>query len=97
MAAERLGELRRLAVADAVRDLADGQVRVASISAARSMRTRVRWSRNVVLADLGVGALQLAPGRGDATGDVIEREVGGVLALDDRGGLLEERGAQANG
>ena len=48
VAAEGLGELGGLAVADAVRDLAHGQAAAASSSAARSMRTRVRCSRNVV-------------------------------------------------
>ena len=42
------------------------------------------------LADLGVGALELAARRGDAAGDVVEREVGGVLAIDDLRGLVEQ-------
>ena len=49
------------------------------------------------LADLGVRTLQLAPRRRDAAGDVVEREIGGVLTIDDLSGLLEQRGAQANG
>ena len=49
------------------------------------------------LADLGVGALQLAARGGDAAGDVVERQVGGVLGLDDGDGVLEEARAVADG
>jgi hypothetical protein len=49
------------------------------------------------VADLGVGALELASGRRDPAGDVVERQVGGVLGLDDRGGVLEEARAVADG
>ena len=81
VAPERLRELGRLAVADAVRDLAHGQpAGWSSSSAAFSIRTRVRWSRNVVCADLGVGALELAARGRDAAGDLVEREVAAVLA-----------------
>ena len=60
------------------------------------MRTRVRWSRNVVFADLGVGALQLAARGGDAAGDVVEREVEPYSAHD-RDGVLVEARAQRDG
>ena len=67
--------------------------RAASISAARSIRTRGEVVAERRAPDLGVGALEL-PSRGrHATGDVVERELGGVLALDDRVRLLEEAGA----
>ena len=54
------------------------------------MRTRGQVVAEGRVADLGVGALQLAARGGDAAGDVVEREVGGVLLLDDRDGVLEE-------
>ena len=44
--------------------------------------------------DLGVRALQLAPRRGDAARDVLERQVAGVLAIHDRDGVREETRAQ---
>src|SRR3954452_25339913 len=97
VAAERLGELRGLAVADAVGDLPHGQPARAEHlgGAAHPDGGQVVAERRV--ADLGVGALQLAARRRDAAGDVVEREVGGVLGLDDRGGVLEEARAVADG
>ena len=79
VAAERLGELRGLAVADAVGDLADRQpARGEQLGGAlHAHRGQVLAERRV--ADLRVGALELAARRGDAAGDVVERQVGGVL------------------
>ena len=79
MAAERLGELRGLAVADPVGDLADRQAAVGEQlgGALHAHAGQVLAERGV--ADLGVGALELAPRRGDAARDVVEGEVGGVL------------------
>ena len=68
-APERLRELRRLAVADAARDLAHGhagageQLGGAVHPDARELLAERR------VADLGVGALELAPRRGDAARD----------------------------
>jgi hypothetical protein len=80
MAAERLRELRRLPVADAVGDLADREhPRGEQLGrAVHPHPGQVVAERGV--ADLGVGALELAPGRGDAARDVVEREVGRVVA-----------------
>ena len=61
------------------------------------MRTRGQVLAEGGVADLGVGALQLAARGGDAAGDVVEREVGGVLGLDDRDRVLEEAGPVADG
>ena len=55
----------------------------AGAAPARSIRTAVRCSRNVVLPDLGVRALKLTSRGRDATSDVVERQVGAVLGLDD--------------
>src|SRR3954447_22835705 len=90
VAAERLGELGGLAVPDPARDLAHGQ------AAAREQPgpapppgpREVLAERGV--ADLGVGALELAARGRDAAGDVVERQVRGVLRLDDLGGIVEE-------
>ena len=49
------------------------------------------------VADLGVRALELAARGRDAARDVVEREVAGVLLLDDRDGVLEQAGAVADG
>src|SRR4051812_31893915 len=91
VAAERLRELRRLAVADAARDLAHGQAGVAE----QRRRALHAHARQVLaegrVADLGVGALQLAARRRDAARDVVEREVGGELLVHDRDRVLEER------
>src|SRR5215218_7672829 len=64
VAAERLGELGRLAVPDAARDLADGEA-----AAGEELRGALHPHAREVLAegrvaDLGVGALELAARRG---------------------------------
>src|SRR5919206_474944 len=48
-------------------------------------------------ADLGVCALELAARGGDAPGDVVQRQLGGVLRVDDGRGVLVEARAVANG
>ena len=75
VAPERLGELGRLAVADALGDLADGQdpARQQVGRRVHANAGQMRAERRV--ADLGVGALQLAPRGRDAAGDVVERKV----------------------
>src|SRR4051794_40786314 len=97
VAAERLGELRRLAIADAMGHLANGQA-----APAEHLRGALHPDRRQVVAerrapDLGVGALELAARGRDAARDVVEREVGRVLGLDDRGGVLVEAGAVTDG
>ena len=87
VAPERLRELRGLAVADALGDLADGQAARRSSSAARSIRTRGEVLAERRVADLGVGALELAARGRDAPRDVVERQIGAVLGLDDRDGI----------
>ena len=42
------------------------------------------------LAGLGERALELAAGGGHPAGDVVQRELGVVLGLDDRGRLVEQ-------
>src|SRR3954452_5031827 len=97
MAAERLGELGGLAVPDPARDLAHGQ------AAAREQLGRALHpdAREVLaergVADLGVGALELAARGRDAAGDVVERQVRGVLRLDDLGGIVEEARPETDG
>src|SRR3954469_5886615 len=97
VAAERLGELRRLAIADAVGDLAHGQA-----APAEHLGGALHPDRREVVAerrapDLGVRALELAARGRDAARDVVEREVRGVLGLDDGGGVLVEAGAVTDG
>src|SRR3954469_24946078 len=97
MAPERLGELGRLAVAHAVRDLAHGQR-----PRREHLGRAVHAHGGEVLAegrpaDLAVRALELAPRGGDAAGDVVERDLSRVLGLDDRDGVLEEAGPVADG
>jgi hypothetical protein len=96
MAAERLGELRGLAIADAMGDLADRQpaCRQQLGRALHPHRGEVLAERGV--ADLGVGALQLAARRGNAPGDVVERQIVAVLGLHDRDGIAEEARAMTN-
>src|SRR3954452_5674101 len=97
VAAERLGELGGLAVPDPARDLAHRQ------AAAREQlgRTLHPDAREVLaergVADLGVGALELAARGRDAARDVVERQVGGVLRLDDLDGIVEEAGPMTDG
>ena len=67
-----------------------------SISAAFCMRTRVRWSGTSSRRSRRTHAGVATRGR-DTARDVVEREIGGVLPIDDLGGLLKQRGAQANG
>src|SRR4051794_13114631 len=97
VAAERLGELGGLAVADAVGHVADGEApdpqQLGGAVHAHGGQVLTEGG----LADLAVGALQLASRGGHATGDVVERQVGGVLVLDDGDRVLEEAGPQADG
>ena len=95
--AEGLRELGGLAVSHAMRDLANGE-RAGGEHLGGFLHPD---ARQVVaeggLADLGVRPLELTAGGRDAAGDVVEREIGRVLAIDDLSGLLEQRGAQADG
>ena len=83
MAAERLGELCRLAVADAARDVGDRQV------GALQQRGRVLHAHRGHLVaeraagELGEHALELALGGRDLAGHVAEREVGLTMARED--------------
>ena len=61
------------------------------------MRTRGQVLAERRPADLGEGALQLAPRGRHAARDVVEREVLGVLGVHDRRGVLEQAGAEADG
>ncbi len=96
MATERLRELGGLAVADTVRDFANRH-------AARSEELcgAVHAHRREVLTegrltDLGVGALQLASRGRHAARDVVEREVGAVLGLDDGYRVAKQARAMAD-
>ncbi len=68
----------------------------ASSSAARSIRTRREVLAEGRVADLGVGALQLASRGRDAARDVVERQVGAVLGLDDGYRVTEEARAMTD-
>src|SRR5215211_5174873 len=85
MAPERLGELGGLAVSHAVRDLADRQAagRQQLAGALHADSRELVAERRV--PDLGERPLQLAARRGDAAGDVIERELFLVLVRHDLG------------
>src|SRR4051794_34278186 len=90
VAAEGLGELGRLAVADTARDLAHGQA-----TPRQQLGRALHPDAGEMLAerraaDLGVGALELTARGGDAARDVVEGQVRGVLGLDDLDGILEE-------
>ena len=92
VAAERLGELRRLAVADGPRDLATGSVPGCSSSAACAMRTR--WSsRRKLVPCSAKHALELAAGGGDRVRDGGQREVLVAEVARDRGQSLLEKGS----
>src|SRR3954454_10160076 len=96
VAPERLGELRRLAVADPPGDLADGQRVVVQEEGGLLHADGREVLAEGRPSDLGVGALQLAARGGDAAGDVVEGEIGAELLLDDGGRVLEEAGAEAD-
>ena len=97
MASERLGELGRLAVTDAVRDLAHGEhARGEQIGGAIHPHLRQVVAERRV-PDLRVGTLELTSRGGRSAGDVVEREVGRVVALDDRVRLFEKAGAKPDG
>ena len=97
VAAEGLGELRRLAIADPMGDFADRQAPHAEHLGGPVHPHGGQVLAESGVADLRVGALELAPAGRDAARDVVEAEVRGVLGLDDRGGLLEEARAMADG
>src|SRR4051812_10799268 len=96
VAPERLGELGRLAVPDAGRNLADrhraGGQQLGG--AGHPHPGQVLAERGA--ADLGEGPLELAARGGQAPGDVIQRELLGVLALDDMARLLVEARAESD-
>lgn len=96
MAPERLRELGGLAVADPVGDLADGEP-----ASGEQLRRAFHADRRQMLAerrlpDLGVRALELASRGRHASSDVVEREVGAVLGLDDGYGITKEARAVAD-
>src|SRR5215213_8626633 len=97
VAAERLGELRGLAIADAMGDLAHREPAHAEHLGGpiHPHRGQVLAERRV--ADLRIRALQLTPAGRHAPRDVVEAEVRCELALDDRRGLLEEARAMTDG
>src|SRR3954471_17123336 len=97
VAAERLGELGGLAVADPVGDLADGERPGGEHLGGLLHPDLGQVVAERGLADLRVGALELTAGRGHAAGDVVQGERGRELAVDDLRGLVEQRGPQADG
>jgi hypothetical protein len=83
VAVERARELGGLAVADAHRDVADGDP-AAGEELARVPHPHLReMAAEAGAADLGEGALKLTAGCCDPMRDVVELERGRVLALDD--------------
>jgi hypothetical protein len=83
VAMEGTRELSGLAIADAGRDVADGDPASAE-ELARPAHAHPREVRpEAGAADLGEGALQLPARGGDPVRDVVELERGRVLALDD--------------
>src|SRR3954447_6087712 len=96
VAPERLGELRGLAVADPPGDLPDGQRVVVQQLGGLLHPDAGEVLAEGRVADLGVRALQLAAGGGDAPGDVVEGQVGPELLLDDGGRVFVQAGAKAD-
>ncbi len=93
---ECLGELGGLAVPDTMGDFTHGHApREEKFGGAVHADGRQMLPKRR-MADLVVGALELAAGRGDAVGDVIERKLGRVFGLDDRDSVLEQEGAVAD-
>src|SRR2546423_964951 len=90
VAAEGLGELRRLPVADTAGDLPDGQ-RALSQHLERTAHANLREVRaEAGLTGLGERSLELPPRGGQATRHAVELELARVLSLDDVDRLLEE-------
>ena len=93
MAPEGLREIRGLAIADPHSHLAHGRPPAAKkldSAAHPDIREITAEGRP---ADLGEGALQLAPRGEDASRQQLDVEVTIVLGLDDRHGLPEDRPA----
>jgi hypothetical protein len=89
--------LRGLAIADPVGHLADREA-PADEHVGRPLHAHAgQMVAERGVADLGVGALELAAGRGDAARDVVERELGGELVLDDGDRILVQAGAMPDG
>src|SRR5437762_2073991 len=90
VAAEGLGELRRLPVADPAGDLADGQ-RSLPQHLERTAHADLREVRaEAGLTGFGECPLELPPRGGQATGHAVELEPVRLPALDDVDSLLEE-------
>jgi hypothetical protein len=90
VAAEGLGELGGLAVADASGHLAHRERALAEHLEGPAHADLGEVRAEARAAGLGEGALELTPRRGEPAGHRVELEVAGVLALDDLDGLLEE-------
>jgi hypothetical protein len=93
MAAERLGELSRLAVADARRHVADGHAALAEQLQRLPHADLGEARAEARVAGLGEGALQLAARGRQPAGDRVELQVVRVLLLDDLHRFLEEGAA----
>src|SRR4051794_5360902 len=94
VATECLGELGRLAVADGPGHVPHGRPAVAEKLARALHAHSGQMLAERRPADLGVGPLELAARRRDPPRDVVEREVGPVFDLDDRGRFTEKAASQ---
>lgn len=90
VAAEGLGELGGLPVADGACDAVDGERAVLQELAGPRHPDALEVAPEAGLTRFGESALELAPRRGDPAGHVVERQALGVVAVDQLGGLLEQ-------
>ena len=88
MAAEGLGELGGLAIADRARHLVHGQGAISQQLRGLGHADLLQVGAEAGLTGLGEGSLELSPGGGDLKGHVIEGEVRLVVALEDLGCFL---------
>src|SRR4051794_28950041 len=96
-ARERLGELRRLAVADPGGDVADGDRGLGQQLGGALHADPGQTLPERCVAVLVEAALQLTARGGDLAGDVIERELCGVFGLHERDRLAREGRSGAKG
>lgn len=97
VATERLRELSRLAIANPMSDFSDGQPpRTEHVGRPLHPDASEVISESRV-ADLGKRSLELATRRGDATGDVVEGELGRELLVDDGNGVVVQARAVTDG
>ena len=88
---EGLGELSRLAVAHAVCDLTHGHSAGAEEFESSPHSDRREVGTEARVPNLCEGSLQLASRRGDLGSDRVQVDLLGVVALDNRHGLPEQR------